>query len=73
MPLILLLVRITVCMCTNRDLAFQTKIVESFCGFFHQMKVRQPIGGKDFIQTVILTSRRLDSFLYELAHNFEVV
>ncbi len=35
-------------------------------------KVRQPIGRKDSIQTVILTSRRLDSFLYEAAQNFEV-
>jgi hypothetical protein len=34
--------------------------------------VRQPIGRKDSIQTVILTSRRLDSFLYAAAQNFEV-
>jgi hypothetical protein len=43
------------------------KIEENFGGFFHQIKVRQPIGGKDFKQTVIPTSRRLDSFLYEAA------
>ncbi len=53
--------------------AIQTKIVQSFGRFFHQIKVRQPIGRKDSTQTVIQTSRRLDSFLYEAAHNFEVV
>jgi hypothetical protein len=31
--------------------------------------VRQPIGRKDSIQTVIRTSRRLDSFFYEAAQN----
>jgi hypothetical protein len=49
------------------------QIVESVGGFFHQIKVHQPIGRKDSIQTVILTSRRFDSFLYEAAQNFEVV
>jgi hypothetical protein len=34
--------------------------------------VRQPMGRKDSIQTVILTSRRLDLILYEAAQNFEV-
>jgi hypothetical protein len=43
-----------------------------FGGFFQQMKVRQPIGRKDSKQVVIPTSRRLDSFLYEAAHNFEL-
>jgi hypothetical protein len=52
--------------------AIQTNIVQSFGGFFHQIKVRQPIRRKDSIQTVIRTSRRLGSFLYEAAHNFEV-
>jgi hypothetical protein len=52
--------------------AIQAKKVQFFGGFFHQIKVRQPIGRKDFIQTVILTCRRLDSFLYEAAQNFEV-
>jgi hypothetical protein len=33
--------------------AIQTKIVQHFGGFFHQIKVRQPIGRKDSIQTVI--------------------
>ncbi len=32
----------------------------------------QPIGIKDSKQTVIPTSRRLDSFLYEAAQNFEL-
>jgi hypothetical protein len=50
----------------------QTKIVQSFGGLFHQRKVRQPIGRKDSIQTVIRRSRRLDSFLYEAAQNFEI-
>jgi hypothetical protein len=38
---------------------------------FSTNKVRQPIGRKDSIQTIIPTSRRLDSFLYEDAQNFE--
>jgi hypothetical protein len=39
---------------------------------FQQIKVRQPIGRNDSIQTVIPTSRRLDLFLFEAAQNFEV-
>jgi hypothetical protein len=50
----------------------QTKIVQPFGGFFQQIKLRHPEGRKDSIQTVIRTSRRLDSFLYEAAQNFEV-
>jgi hypothetical protein len=50
----------------------QTKIELHFGGFFHQMKVRQPIGRQDSMQTVILTSRRLESFLHEAAQNFEL-
>jgi hypothetical protein len=42
----------------------QTKIVQYFGGFFHQIKVRQPKGRKDSSQTLIRTSRRLDLFLY---------
>jgi hypothetical protein len=53
--------------------AIQTKTVQSFSELFHQIKVRQPIGRKDSVQTVIRTSRRLNSFLYEAAQNFEVV
>ncbi len=42
--------------------AIQTKLELHFGGFFHQRKVRQPIGRQDSMQTVIRTSRRLDSF-----------
>ncbi len=52
--------------------ATQTKIVQPFGEFFQQIKMRQPIGIKDPIQTVIRTSRRLNSFVYEAAQNFEV-
>ncbi len=40
--------------------AIQTKIEEHFGGFFHQC---QPIGRQDSMQTLIWTSRSLDSFL----------
>jgi hypothetical protein len=53
--------------------AIQTKKELHFGGFFYQMKVRQPIGRQDSLQTVIQTSRRLDSFLHEAAQNFEVL
>jgi hypothetical protein len=53
--------------------AFQTKIEENFGGFLHQMKVRQPIGRQDSMQSVNQTSRRLDSFLHEAAQNFELL
>ena len=52
--------------------AIQTKLEQHFGGFFHQIKVRQPIGGQDSMQTVIRTSKRLDSYLHEAAQNFEV-
>jgi hypothetical protein len=52
--------------------AIQTKIELHFGGFFHQMKVRQPIGKQDSMQTVIRTSRRLKSFLHEVAQNFVI-
>jgi hypothetical protein len=52
--------------------AIQIKIVQPFGVFFPQIKARQPIGRKDSMQTVNRTSRRLDSFLYEVAQNFEV-
>jgi hypothetical protein len=52
--------------------AIQIKIEQHFGRFFHQIKVRQPIGRQDYIQTVIWTSRKLDSFLHEAAQNFEV-
>jgi hypothetical protein len=50
----------------------QIKIEKHFGGFFHQMKVRQPIGRQDSKQTVTRTSRRFDLFLHEAAQNFEV-
>jgi hypothetical protein len=53
--------------------AIQTKIQLHFGGFFHQMKVRQPIGRQDSMQTVIRTSRRLDSFLHKAAQNSELL
>jgi hypothetical protein len=53
--------------------AIQTKIELHFGGFFHQMKVRQPIGRQVSMETVIRTSRRLDSFLHEAAQNFELL
>jgi hypothetical protein len=52
--------------------AIQTKTEQHFGGFFHQIKVRQPIGRQDSMQTVIQTSGRLDSYLHEVAQNFEV-
>jgi hypothetical protein len=52
--------------------AIQIKIEQHFGRFFHQIKVRQPIGRQDSMQTVIRTNRRLDSFLHEAAQNFEV-
>ncbi len=55
----------------NQQSAIQTKIEQHFGRFFQQIKVWQPIGRKDSKQTVIPTSRRLDSFLYEAAQNFE--
>jgi hypothetical protein len=53
--------------------AIQTKIEQHFGGFFHQLKVCQPVGRQDSMQTVIRTSRRLDSFLHEAAQNFELL
>jgi hypothetical protein len=53
-------------------LASQTKIEQHFGRFFHQIKVRQPIGRQNSMHTMIQTSRRSDSFLHEAAQNFEV-
>jgi hypothetical protein len=53
--------------------ATQTKIELHFGGFFRQKKVRQPVGRQDSMQTVNLTSRRLDSVLHEAAQNFELL
>jgi hypothetical protein len=57
----------------NQQSAIQTKIGQHFGGFFQLIKVRQPIGRKYSKHTVIPTSRRLDSFLYEAAQNFELL
>jgi hypothetical protein len=54
----------------NQQSAIQTKTEQHFGGFFEQIKVRQPVGRKDSKQTVIPTSRRLDSTLYEASQNF---
>jgi hypothetical protein len=56
----------------NQQTAIQTKIEQHFVGFFQQIRVWQPIGRKDSKETVIPKSRRLDSFLYEAAQNFEL-
>jgi hypothetical protein len=53
--------------------ATRTKIELPYGGFFHQMKVRQPIGRQDSMQTVNRTNRSLDSFLHEAAQNFELL
>jgi hypothetical protein len=52
--------------------AIQTKIFQNFGGFFHQIKVRQAIGRKYSIQSVIRTSREVGFILYEGGQNFEV-
>jgi len=46
--------------------AIQTKIEQHF---FHQIKVRQPKGRQDSMQTMIRTSRRLNSLFTQ---NFEI-
>jgi hypothetical protein len=56
----------------NQQSAIQTKIEHHFGRFFPQIKDRQPIGRKDSKQTVISTSRRLYSFLYDVAQIFEL-
>jgi hypothetical protein len=45
-------------------------VAQYFSGFFHHIKVRQPIGRKDSIQVAWM--RRLDGFLYEAAKSFEL-
>jgi hypothetical protein len=51
--------------------AIQTKIEQHFGRFYHQTKVRQPIGRQDSMQTVIGTCRRLDSFHFEVISNIQ--
>jgi hypothetical protein len=50
--------------------AIQTKKEQHFGRFFHQIKVHQPIERQDSMQTVIPTSRRLDSILHEEAGKY---
>jgi hypothetical protein len=45
--------------------------VQPLGGFFQQIKVRQTVGRKVSIQTVIQISKRLYQFLNEAAQNFE--
>jgi hypothetical protein len=40
-------------LCGTRFACAQTKIEQHFGGFFHQIKVRQPIEREDSLQTVI--------------------
>jgi hypothetical protein len=44
--------------------AIRTKIEQHFGGFFHQIKVSQPVGRHDSIQAVCQRMRRLEAFLY---------
>jgi hypothetical protein len=53
--------------------ATQTKMELHFGRFFHQIKVRQPIGRQHSMQTLNRTKRRMGSILHEAAQNFEVV
>jgi hypothetical protein len=48
----------------------QTKVVQHFGGFFHQIKVRQTIGRKDSIQAACRRMRRLEAFLYLAAQYY---
>jgi hypothetical protein len=47
----------------------QTKTVQHF---FHQKKVHQPIGRKDYIHAVCRRMKRLEAFLYLAAQNFKL-
>ncbi len=51
--------------------AIQTKIVQQFGWFFHQIKLCQRIGRKDSIQTACRSLRRLQA-LYLAAQNFKL-
>jgi hypothetical protein len=52
--------------------AIQTKTVQHFGGFFHQIKVCQPIGRKDSIQAICQRMRGLVAFLHLASLNFEL-
>jgi hypothetical protein len=54
--------------------AIQTKKEQHFGRFFHQIKVRQPIGRQDSMQTVIrMQAGGWIHFCHEAAQNFEVL
>ena len=84
-PLILLLVRITVCMCSNHNLYHRTVLHKCGKGINFSLgcglKVKnfiipqsKPKQSRFFYQIkVFRTSRRLGSILHEAAQNFEVV
>ncbi len=55
-----------------QHLAIQAKIVQPFRRVFQCVSQQGERKGFYSILTVIRTSRRLDSFLYEVAQNFEV-
>jgi hypothetical protein len=50
----------------------KSKLSITLADFFNKIKGRQPVGRKDSYQTVIQTSRRLDSFMYEADQIFEL-
>jgi hypothetical protein len=56
----------------NQQSAIQTKIDHHFWWIFSTNKRATANRKKGSKQTVIPTSRRLDSFLYEVAQNFEL-
>jgi hypothetical protein len=44
--------------------AIQTKIVQSFDGFFHKKKLCQPVGRKDAMYTNRDTNKQEDGFIF---------
>ncbi len=51
--------------------AIQTQIEQHCAWFFHQIKVRQPIGRQDFLQTMIRTSMRMIHFCMKRLRTFK--
>jgi hypothetical protein len=52
--------------------AIQTKVKQHFGRFFHQIKVCQPKGRQESMQTVIQNKQEVGFILHETAQNFEV-
>ncbi len=52
--------------------AIQIKIVLHLGGFFHQIKVRQPIGSKDSITSRLPKNEEIGGILYLAVKNFEL-